>query len=189
VRPAPCHLAGYVDALKRGWSADNIRGAAATREALEAIAAGAGAFLDRQHNREGKGPPVVLPDGSTVPRLPGFIYWMWDGEFCGSIGFRWQRGTVELPPHVLGHIGYAVVPWKRRRGYATAALGAMLTHVWAEGLPYVELTSDLTNVTSHHVIERNGGRVVERFFKPPQYGGGESLRFRIMREEAGKRAA
>jgi predicted acetyltransferase len=41
---------------------------------------------------------------------------MWDGEFCGSIGLRWLPGTEELPPHCLGHIGYAVVPWKRRLG-------------------------------------------------------------------------
>ena len=62
------------------------------------------------------------PDGSTAKRLPGFKRWLWDGEFCGSIGLRWQPGTTALPPHCLGHIGYAVVPWKRRRGYATQAL-------------------------------------------------------------------
>jgi len=41
---------------------------------------------------------------------------MWDDEFAGSIGFRWQPGTSALPPHCLGHIGYAVVPWKQGRG-------------------------------------------------------------------------
>ena len=64
-------------------------------------------------------------DGTTVPRLPGYLKWMWDGEFCGVIGFRWQPGTEALPPTCLGHIGYAVVPWKRGRGYATAALLAL----------------------------------------------------------------
>ena len=67
---------------------------------------------------------------------------MWDGEFCGSIGFRWQPGTEVLPPHCLGHIGYAVVPWKKRRGHATRALAAMLPLARAEGLGYVELTTD-----------------------------------------------
>ena len=38
-----------------------------------------------------------LPDGTCVPRLPGYQRWMWDGAFAGSIGFRWQYGTVELP--------------------------------------------------------------------------------------------
>jgi predicted acetyltransferase len=105
--------------------------------------------------------------------------WMWDGEFCGSIGFRWQPGTAELPPYCLGHIGYAVVPWKRRRGYATQALADILPEARREGLPYVELTTDVSNVASRRVIEANGGRVVEPFKKPARYGGAESLRFRI----------
>ena len=73
---------------------------------------------------------VLLPDAQ---RLPGFSRWIWDGEFCGSIGFRWQPGTEVLPPHCLGHIGYAVVPWKKRRGHATRALAAMLPLARAEG--------------------------------------------------------
>ena len=75
-------------------------------------------FLASLVDREAQGDPVALPDGSTVPRLPGYQRWMWDGEFCGSIGFRWQRGTEALPPHCLGHIGYAVVPRKQNRGCA-----------------------------------------------------------------------
>jgi predicted acetyltransferase len=47
------------------------------------------------------------------------------------------------------------------------------------GLPYVELTTDATNIASQRVIEANGGRVVERFNKPAVYGGAESLRYRI----------
>jgi predicted acetyltransferase len=105
--------------------------------------------------------------------------WMWDGDFCGSIGFRWQFGTSELPPYCLGHIGYSVVPWKRGRGYATRALRLLLPLAKAEGLAYVELTTDADNVASRRVIEANGGTVVEHFVKPAEYGGAESLRFRI----------
>jgi predicted acetyltransferase len=104
---------------------------------------------------------------------------MWDGEFCGTIGFRWQRGTTELPPYCLGHIGYAVVPWKRRLGYATRALGLLLPLAKEEGLEYVELTTDADNIPSRRVIESNGGVVVEHFNKPAGYGGAPSLRFRI----------
>jgi predicted acetyltransferase len=116
VRPGPEHLSGYVAALERGWSADNERGEEATREELARIEADAVAFLDSMEDREGKGPPVTLPDGSVARHLPSFKRWLWDGEFCGSIGFRWQPGTTELPPHCLGHIGYAVVPWKQGAG-------------------------------------------------------------------------
>ena len=178
VHPAAEHLASYVHALEQGWSPDTQR-AAAARDELARIAHDPTAFLAEQVDREGRGPPVVLPDGSTVPRLPGYKRWLWDGEFCGVIGVRWQPGTTELPPTCLGHIGYSVVPWKRRRGYATRALALLLPEVRREGLPYVELTTDAANVASRRVIEANGGVLVEEFAKPTSHGGTLGLRFRI----------
>lgn len=179
VWPSEHYLASYVSALKRGWSGDNIRGDPATKEELEKISQHPVAFLAGLVDREARGPPVELPDGSTARRLPGYRRWMWDGEFCGSIGFRWQPGTSELPPHVLGHIGYAVVPWKQRRGYARRALKGVLQEAKAEGLAYVELTADPDNIPSQRVITANGGVLVERFRKPAAYDATESLRYRI----------
>ncbi len=178
VWPAESHLASYVDALDRGWSADTQRPDDGPEE-LARIAADPSLFLAQQVDREGKGPPIILRDGSTVPRLPGYKLWMWDGDFCGSIGFRWSPGTTDLPPYCLGHIGYSVVPWKRRLGYATRALGLLLPLVRREGLPFVELTTDATNLPSQRVILCHGGQLVERFRKQPEHGGAESLRFRI----------
>lgn len=179
VRPAIEHLAGYVDALERGWSADNVRGALAAREELTKIATDAQAFLASLEDREAKAGPITLPDGSVVARLPGFRRWMWDGEFAGSIGLRWQPGTPDLPPHCLGHIGYAVVPWKQGRGYATTALALLLPEARAVGLPFVEITTDPDNVASQRVIEANGGRLIERFTKPAAYDCKPGLRYRI----------
>jgi predicted acetyltransferase len=178
VWPAREHLPGYKHALERGWSPDNLRPEASLEE-LARIAHDADAFLAEEVDREAKGPPITLPGGAVVPRLPGYHRWMWDGEFCGTIGFRWQPGTTDLPPHCLGHIGYAVVPWKRRRGYATRALQLLLPDAKQEGLAFVELTTDASNVASARVIEANGGQLESRFFKPPEYGGAESLRYRI----------
>jgi predicted acetyltransferase len=179
VWPAAEYLPGYVHALQQGWSPDNLRPEAAAEE-LARIAEDADRFLSAQVDRDAKGPAITLPDSSTVPRLPGYSLWMWDGEFCGSIGFRWKPGTTELPPYCLGHVGYSVVPWKRQRGYATRALQLLLPRARAEGLAYVELTTDADNLASRRVIEANGGRLVERFNKPVMYGGAESLRFRIV---------
>src|SRR5882762_4066394 len=179
VWPAAEHLASYVAALERGWSADNVRGAAAAREELARIDADPHKFITSLVDREAKGDPVTLPDGSVVPRLPGYRRWMWDGEFCGSIGFRWQPGTSALPPYCLGHIGYSVVPWKQRRGHATRALALLLPEVRKEGLAYVELTTDPDNLPSQKVITANGGALVKRFRKDPAYGEVEALLFRI----------
>ena len=118
VVPAAGHLESYAEALSRGWSPDTID-PDASRQQLAQIHADPVAFIAELDDPEGKAGPVVLPDGSTVRRLPSFRRWMWADAFAGSIGFRWQPGTAELPPYVLGHIGYSVVPWARGRGHAT----------------------------------------------------------------------
>ena len=130
-------------------------------------------------DREARGGPVTLPDGSQVARLPSLRYWLWDGEFCGSIGLRWPADKGAMPAHVLGHIGYAVVAWKRRRGYATRALALLLSEARAEGLARVEITTDPANIASQRVITANGGVLVERFNRPAAYGGAPALRYRI----------
>jgi predicted acetyltransferase len=179
VWPSLEYLPSYVSALERGWSPDNVRGQIAAREELARIAADANAFLASLVDREAAGDPITLLDGTQVPRLPGYRRWIWDGEFCGSIGFRWQPGTEALPPHCLGHIGYGVVPWKRGRGYATRALGEMLREAKAEGLRYVEITTPPDNVASQRVITANGGVLIEEFITPPALGSQRDLRYRV----------
>ncbi len=179
VKPDLATLPAFLDALRRGWSPDNVRGEAAAREVLDQAAADPAALVESMDDPEARAGPIRLPDGSQVERLPGFHRWLWDGDFCGVIGFRWKPGGAHLPAHVLGHIGYAVTPWKRGRGYATEALGRLLPSAQALGLPWVELTTDPDNLPSQNVILNNGGYLVERFRKSAAYGGGDSLRFRI----------
>lgn len=173
-------MPAYVDALNRGWSPDNIRLEIAAREHLARIAEDPAAFVASLDDPEAKGAPIAMPDGTQAPRLPGFTRWIWDGEFCGSIGFRWRaEGDATLPGHVLGHIGFSVVPWKRRQGCAREALRLMLAEARARSLPYVELTTQPDNIASQKVIEANGGRFEKRFDKSPHYGGGETFLYRI----------
>lgn len=179
IRPTLAHLAGFVEALEAGWSPDSLRGAEAARHELLRVREDPARYVELMDDPQGLGPPVIRPDGSVVPRLPGMRRWLWDGEFCGQIGLRWQAGTAELPPWCLGHIGYVVVPWKRQRGYATEALRQLLPLARGQGLPWVELTTDPQNLGSQRVITANGGVLRERFVKDASYGGGESLRWRI----------
>lgn len=179
VRPAAEHLPEYVSALERGWSPDNLRPARA-QERLAHIEEDAADFLGLQDDPEALGGPVTLPDGSRVRRLPGFVRWIWADGFCGSIGLRWRApGDASLPAHVLGHIGYAVVPWRRGEGHATRALSLLLPEARALPLPWVELATEPDNLASQRVIAANGGRFIERFTTEAAYGGDEKLRFRI----------
>ena len=185
VRPAAVHLGSYRAALERGWSPDNVRGAIAAHEQLEQIARDAATFLALMDDPEAKGLPVTLPDGSTRARIPGLRRWMWLGDdaqadgFVGSIGLRWTADGSPLPPHVLGHIGYAVVPWHRQRGHATCALALVLPLARERGLGEVEITTDPDNRASIRVIEANGGRLLETFDKGEAYGSAAGLRYVI----------
>jgi predicted acetyltransferase len=178
VPPSADYLESFVDALRLGWSPSSENDISG--ELLAEIEVDPDAFLAGTDDRDPVGRTITLPDGTTVPRLPGFIRWMWDGEFCGSIGLRWQEGTTDLPPTCLGHIGYGVVPWKRRLGYATRALHDMLPLARDVGLPWVEITTDPDNLGSQRVIEANGGVLVETFDKGPQYAGEQGLRYRVV---------
>jgi predicted acetyltransferase len=98
-----------------------------------------------------------------VKRLPSRVFWIDDGEVSGYLNLRWQPGTDALPPYCLGHIGYAVVPWKRRRGYATGALALVLPVAREVGLPRVNITCNEDNEPSRRVIVANGGVPADGF--------------------------
>ncbi|MFS2205107.1 GNAT family N-acetyltransferase [Variovorax sp. Varisp36] len=178
VWPARPYLAGYVSALNRGWSRDETRPESGAEERA-AIESDPALFLASLVDREARGAPITMPDGTQVPRLPGYKCWMWDGEFCGSIDLRWQPGTDALPIYCLGHIGYNVVPWKQRRGYATRALGAMLTLAAREGLSRVEITTSPDNFASQKVIAAHGGMLAETFVTLPSQGSLTKYRYFI----------
>lgn len=153
-------------------------------EELVAINTDPEGFVRSKVDLNGTGPSVVQPDGTSRPKIPGYHKWMWDGEFCGGISFRWSKPCSDypletLPPYVLGHIGYQVVAWKRRRGYATRALKLLLPDAIERGFRYVELTTDEDNIGSRKVIEAAGGRLYGKFEKLEIHGGGPARRYRI----------
>lgn len=158
VEPTLEHLTSYAAALATGWSPNNVTNVSA--EQLAAIREDPAAFIA---GFSFQGGTIALPDGKVVPKLPFIARWMWDGDFCGSISLRWQAGTDALPPYVLGHIGYAVVSWKRGRGYASEALRQILVEARAVSLDRLEITTDPDNIASQRVIEKNGGRYLDTF--------------------------
>ena len=172
-------LPSYADALRQGWSPDTMRPETATDQLAE-IDRDPVAFIESLVDREAAGPPIPLPDGTFGQRLPGYHKWMWDGEFCGSIGFRWQRGTTDLPPHVSR-------PHRLQRRAVEAPAGICHRGAAARSFPtpppristFVEITTDPDNIGSQRVIEANGGVLLDGYEPDPVYGVECKLRYRI----------
>jgi predicted acetyltransferase len=96
--------------------------------------------------------------GAARPRayVPFTELWMADGdEYLGRISLRHELNA--LLHEWGGHIGYAVRPSARGRGYAGAALQAMLQICADRGIDPVLVTCDVDNVPSRRTIERAGG--------------------------------
>lgn len=176
--PSLALLDAYAEAMRAGWSPNNSRDV--TAEYLARIEDDPGEFI-AWLSRPGE--IIRLADGAQVPRLPDRLRWIvaldQPGEpLVGSIGLRWQDGSASLPEHVLGHIGYTLLPAHRGRGYATAGLALMLDEAREVGLSQVEIVCDHENHLSRRVIEKNGGTLVESFVNP-RYGDEPHLRFVI----------
>jgi predicted acetyltransferase len=178
VTPSLRCLPSYIAALRKGWLPNNMRKESAAEE-LERIERDAQGFIDWLDSRNTQGETIPLPDGTLVPRLPGFRRWMWDGEFCGSIALRWQAGSNELPDFCLGHVGYSVVPWKQRLGYATQALKLLLPIAREQGLAYLVISTQPENTASQKVVLNNGGRFIDAIKPPVFYGHDEEWRYRL----------
>lgn len=119
------------------------------------------AFVERER-RQARG------HGLRPGYVPEAVYWLVDGgAFIGSVSIRHA-----LTPHlreVGGHIGYAVRPSKRGRGYGKTILKLALPKAKELGIEKVLLTCDVTNIASRKIIEGNGG-VLESVVPNPDTG-------------------
>lgn len=104
---------------------------------------------------------LIHPDNIAIFRVPETIYWLADGErFLGRLELRHR---LHQPVNDIGgHIGYAIRPGQRRRGYGHAILKLGLQKAAWHGLSDVLLTCDPDNIASKKIIEKNGGRFENR---------------------------
>jgi predicted acetyltransferase len=92
--------------------------------------------------------------------VPVTELWFVDGsDYLGTLIIR-HRLTPALE-RVGGHVGYHVVPSRRRRGHATQMLAQAKPACRQLGLTEILVTCAEGNIASRRVMERNGG-VLER---------------------------
>jgi predicted acetyltransferase len=105
--------------------------------------------------------------GRDLPRgwVASSTFWLVeDGEYIGSINIRHELNDWLL--RYGGHIGYAIRPSRRRRGYGTLMCRLALDEARALGLKRVLITCDADNVGSRKIIEANGGVLENEVAQP-----------------------
>jgi predicted acetyltransferase len=89
--------------------------------------------------------------------VPSTIYWLIreDHTILGNSSLRhWLTPTLE---DIGGHIGYAIHPLERHKGYGTLLLQLTLEKAREKGISKVLITCDSDNLASSGVIIKNGG--------------------------------
>jgi predicted acetyltransferase len=113
--------------------------------------------------------------GLAEGRVPAtMLFAVADDLIVGRVHIRHALTPALL--RVGGHIGYAVRPAWRGRGFATEMLRQGLAVLRDLGVTRALVTCDDDNVGSIRTIERNGG-VLEEVFAPP--GGALKRRYWI----------
>lgn len=95
---------------------------------------------------------IGLPDGWVRSALLGAFI---DEQLVGRTSIRYELTSDLL--HVGGHIGYAVRPEFRRRGYAGQILRRSLDVLAARGTEYALVTCSDDNLASAKTIRACGG--------------------------------
>lgn len=93
--------------------------------------------------------------------VPASIYWLIDdGEIMGRVSIR---HCLNKKLRIYGgHIGYIIRPSKRRQGYGTQILKMALLKAGKIGIKKALITCNNTNITSHKIIQRNGGKIKDK---------------------------
>jgi ribosomal-protein-alanine N-acetyltransferase len=180
--------------------ADNARGVTlvaatpmhldAEDRGVDALCALLGLAAPSEWPPEHGGPQMRQWLRDAIAAAPGTQgWWSWyvvarvagDDTLVGIAGFKGPpdgSGTVE--------IGYSVIPAFRRRGYATAAVGLLVAHAFADGRVHEVAAETLPVLAPSQGVLRKCGFALVRCRHDPE--AGEILRFSRDRA-AGSRTA
>ena len=109
-------------------------------------------WVDHVQRLEDQRHGQALPDGW----VPGtFLVATVGDQIVGRISIRHRLN--DYLSVLGGHVGYGVLPFARRRGFATEVLRQGLVIARSEGVDRVLITCDEDNTGSFRTIERCGG--------------------------------
>ena len=100
-----------------------------------------------------------------------------DDVIVGIVSIR--HGLSHTTDNFDGHIGFAVLPEHRQKGYASEMLRQSLRYCWKCGLNEVLVVCDESNVFSARVIMKNGG--ILQNITGPKKGPVKKMHFLILR--------
>jgi predicted acetyltransferase len=102
--------------------------------------------------------PVRMPNGELRQKVPETILWLVrDKDFIGRVGIR--HTLNENLKQFGGHIGYAVRPKERQKGYGKMLLAEGLRFAQSIGIKEALLTCNSNNITSIKIIESFKGQL------------------------------
>ena len=97
---------------------------------------------------------INLPEGW----VPATTFWLVrGGQILGTSGLRHR--LTEALKDFGGHVGYAIRPSERGKGYGTLMLKLVLEEARELDLERVLITCDKDNLASVRVIQKNGGKL------------------------------
>jgi len=107
----------------------------------------------------------LMENPATIP-VEGYVdathyYAIVDDQIVGTINLRHQLN--DYLRNYGGHIGYAVIPSQRRKGYAREMLRLCLDEARTKGIDKVIITCATANEASRRTIQANGGELLREF--------------------------
>jgi predicted acetyltransferase len=111
-------------------------------------------FLEMVQRLRNESKGIDLRDGKVPATM---FYGFVNGEIVGRIHVRHYLNDFLLK--CGGHVGYAIAPRFRKRGYATEMMRQVLPICRSLGIKKMLVTCDDTNMASWKIIESFGGRL------------------------------